>query len=149
MNIAERALPIAIDIIKRFEGCKLHAYRCPAGIWTCGWGETEGITPGTVWTQEHADAILGLRVRQFMMAVLRWCPALARLNPEKLAACTSLAYNIGVGAFRVSSVCRLTGRGEYGRAANSFLLWNKGGGRVLLGLTRRRQAERNLYLAAP
>jgi len=140
------ALLIALRLIKRFEGCKLKAYKCPAGILTIGWGETLGVKEGDVWTQEQADETLRQRTIQFMQAVLKRCPALHTMPPEALAACTSLAYNIGIGAFGASSVCRKTIRGDIEGAAKSFLLWNKGGGRVLRGLTIRRQAESTTYM---
>lgn len=143
------ALVEAIKLIKGFEGCKLTAYQCPAGIWTIGWGETLGVKEGDTWTQQQADAVLRQRVGQFMLATLKRCPKLHIEPPERLAACTSLAYNIGVGAFGACSVSRKTARQDYPGAANSFLLWNKGGGRVLRGLTLRRQAERRAYLGKP
>jgi lysozyme len=139
------ALEIAITLIKRFEGCRLHAYRDIVGVWTIGWGETLGVGPGMVWTQDYADSRLRLRVKSFMLAVLKECPGLV-LEQNKLAACTCLAYNIGMGGFRASSVKRLTNRKEWARAGQSFLLWNKAGGKVVNGLTRRRASERVRYL---
>lgn len=140
------ALNIAVDFIKKFEGCRLQAYQCPAGIWTIGYGETLGVKKGDVWTQRQADEIIQKRVAEFMAGTLKRCPQLYAEHPKRVAACTSLAYNIGTGAFGASSVCRLTGRKEYKRAADSFLLWNKAGGKVLRGLTLRREAEKALYL---
>lgn len=141
------ALDAICVIVKRFEGCRLAAYFCPAGVPTIGYGETLGVKMGDVWTQDHADATLRHRVAQFMLATLRRCPQLHLEPPGRTAACTSLAYNIGVGAFGASSVSRKTGRCDYVGAAGSFLLWNKAGGRVLRGLTVRRQAERSRYLS--
>jgi lysozyme len=156
------ALDLIIQSVKTHEGCVLIAYpdpvwkgikRTPANWnewgkpWTIGWGETLGIKEGMVWTQEQADDRLKQRVGQFLMAVYRKCPALFLEAPERAAACTSLAYNIGVGAFGVSSVCRNTMRHEFMAAANAFLLWNKAKGKVLRGLTIRRHEERKLYLS--
>ena len=135
-----------IELVKRFEGCRLTAYKCPAGIWTIGWGETRGVKEGDVWTQEQADRILRARVGQFMLATLKRCPQLHREPPGRLIGCTSLSYNIGIGAFAASSVSRKTSRLDYPGAADSFLLWNKSGGRVLRGLTLRREAERLRYV---
>lgn len=143
------ALEKTIDLIRRFEGCRLTAYRCPAGVWTIGWGETLGVKEGDVWTQQQADDALRLRVGQFMLATLKRCPQLHLEPPARLAACASLAYNIGIGAFGASGVCRKTARRDFAGAADSFLLWNKAGGRVLRGLTLRRHAERHTYLASP
>lgn len=142
------ALDLTVELLHRFEGCKLTAYKCPAGVWTIGWGETLGVKEGDVWTQEQADEMLRRRAAQFMLATARRCPQLLQEPPERLAACTSLAYNIGTGAFAASSVAHHTSRRDYQRAADSFLLWNKAGGRVLRGLTLRRHAERAAYLRA-
>jgi lysozyme len=113
--------------------------------WTIGWGETAGVTMGMVWTQEEADTKLRARVGFFMLESMRKCPQLFLEPPERAAACTSLAYNIGLGAFGASSVCRKTKDQDFAGAARSFLLWNKAGGRVMRGLTLRRQAEAGLY----
>lgn len=137
-----------IASVKRFEGLKLKAYLCPARVWTIGYGETLGVKEGDVWTIEKAESVLRKRVGQFMLATMRKCPMLFLEPPERAAACTSLSYNIGVGAFGASSVSRHTGRGDFSKAAESFLLWNKAGGRVLRGLTLRRQYERKFYLRA-
>jgi lysozyme len=147
MTYAE-AFEELLRAIKRFEGCRLRAYRCPAGIWTIGYGETLGVKEGDVWTQEQAEKRLRVRVGQFLMAVLKRCPRLHLEPPERWIACVDMAYNVGVGAFGASSVCRKTNRGEFDQAAESFLLWNKGGGRVLKGLTLRCQYRRKTYLQA-
>lgn len=139
------ALKIALPLVMEFEGCRLRSYKCPAGVWTCGWGETEGVTKDTQWTQEEADAKLRRRLMQFIDGVLDACPELKDDPPYRLAACASLAYNIGLGAFANSTVCKKTKIGEYESAANAFLLWNKAGGKVLPGLVRRREAERRIY----
>lgn len=155
------ALELAIVLVQKGEGCVLKAYPDPKwhGIqrraanwsewgrpWTCGWGETEGVTEDTEWTQLEADARLRRRVAGFMLAVLKSCPQLHLEPPERLAAATSLAYNIGKGAFSASSVCARTRRCEYEAAGDAFRLWNKAGGRVMRGLTLRRERERKVYL---
>lgn len=140
------ALTLLITLLKRFEGCRLHAYRDIAGVWTIGYGETLGVCAGMVWTQDEADSRLYLRALQFLMATGKACPVLMNY-PHRWAAATCLSYNIGMGAFRASSVSRLSKRGEWQRAADSFWLWNKAGGKVVNGLTRRRTEERQVYLA--
>lgn len=137
-----------VALIMRFEGCRLHAYQDVAGIWTIGWGETHGVKPGMVWTQAQADAVLRNRVAQFLLGVYRRAPMLWLEPPERAAACGSLAYNIGLGAFNASTVKRKTNEGEWLAAAKAFLLWNKSGGRVIYGLTLRRRAESRVYLSA-
>ncbi len=115
--------------------------------WTIGWGETLDVVEGMVWTQEYADERLQIRLMQFTLAVLKRCPQL-HLEPDtRVAACVSLAYNIGVGAFAASSVCRYTMRCAYDAAAKAFKLWNKAGGLVMNGLTLRRESEAHLYLS--
>lgn len=119
--------------------------RLSGAPWTIGYGETHGITEGMVWTQEEAELRLRYRLAQFLVATYQHCPALLLLEPERATACTSLAYNIGVGAFGASSVCRHTTRHEFESAAKSFLLWNKAGGAVMAGLTKRRKVESSIY----
>ena len=140
------ALELIILMLKRFEGCRLHAYQDIVGVWTIGWGETLGVVEGMVWTQEYADARLRQRAGQFMLATIARCPQLLLEPPERIAACTSLAYNIGVGAFGASSVSRKTKRKDYQGAGDSILLWNKAGGKVVRALDIRRHLERIKYL---
>lgn len=119
--------------------------------WTIGYGETKGVKQGDVCTQEEADSRLETRVREFMEGVIKACPQLAKESRGKIAACTSLAYNIGLANFASSSVCRDTQAKNYEKAANDFLLWNKvhSNGKLVVsdGLTKRRQIERDLYLS--
>lgn len=139
-----------LRIIKAYMAGKAEipdAYRGLSGApWTIGWGETLGIREGMVWTQEYADHRLQIRLAQFTLGVLRKCPQLHLESDSRVAACVSLAYNIGTGAFAASSVCRHTMRRAYGAAAAAFLLWNKAGGAVMGGLTIRRKIEAALYL---
>lgn len=141
------ALDILVSMLKGFEGCRLKAYQDIVGVWTIGYGETLGVSQGMIWTQEYAEQRLKIRAGQFLIAVLHRCPQLYIESPEMQAACASLSYNIGVGAFGASSVCSNTKRQLFPQAANSFLLWNKAGGRTVKGLTLRRQVERRLYLS--
>lgn len=142
------ALDWLMKLVKLFEGFKAKAYRCPAGIWTIGYGETLGIVQGMVWTEVYAAERLRIRLAQFMLGVLKRCPQLHLEPAGRLVGCTSLAYNIGVGAFGASSVSRKTRDQDFAAAARSFLLWNKAGGRVLAGLTARRQIESKAYLSS-
>jgi lysozyme len=116
--------------------------------WTIGYGETQGVVEGMVWTQEQADERVRLRVAGFASGVLKRCPQLASEPPQRLAACTSLAYNIGLGAFAASSVRSRTQRREYQAAGDAFLNWRTAGGVVMPGLVARRERERLLYLSA-
>jgi lysozyme len=141
MDLIERV----IELLKRFEGCRLHAYPDRGGVWTIGYGETLNVFPGMIWTQEQADNQLRQRATYFTLSVFGKCPQLRREPVDRAAACVSLAYNIGIGAFGISSVCRLTGRKQYARAAKCFGLWNKVKGQVDKGLTWRRGEEARIY----
>jgi lysozyme len=142
----ELALAIAVDLIKQKEGCRLKAYQDIVGIWTIGYGETKGVKPGDEWTQAYADERIKARVKEFMDGVLKACPQLWLESPNRLAACTSLAYNIGLEAFAGSTVCRMTMAKEYQKAHDAFPLWNKAGGKAIPGLTARRLVEAALYI---
>jgi lysozyme len=117
-----------------------------AAPWTIGYGETSGVCEGMVWTKDQAELRLVRRVGGFAVGVLKRCPQLHLEPDNRLAACLSLAYNIGTGAFAGSSVCSKTARRDYQGAAAAFLLWNKANGAVMPGLTIRRKLERDLYL---
>lgn len=138
----------AVELIARAESCRLAAYRCPAGRWTCGWGETDGVGPCTRWTQQQADERLRDGLAELAQQVLAMCSVPPGAN--ELGALVSLAYNIGPAALRRSSVLRAHNRGDHQAAARAFGLWNKArvGGvlTVLRGLTARRAAEAALYL---
>ena len=137
---------IALPLIKEFEGCKLKAYRDQRGIWTCGWGATgPDVTAKTTWTQEQADARLekdvNIRVEQ-LKDILDDAPT----TDNQGAALLDLGYNIGMGALRGSTALRRHRQGDYKGAADAILMWNKVNGVANKGLTRRREAERTLYL---
>jgi GH24 family phage-related lysozyme (muramidase) len=143
-NGTSRVGPLAIELMHHFEACKLKAYRCPAGVWTIGWGDTgPHVEPGLVWTQAQADAAFERRLNNEFAPAVR--EAAGDATPAQFGAMVALAYNIGVGAFRRSSVARFHKAGNHEAAADAFLMWNKALGRVLPGLNRRRKAERALY----
>jgi len=139
-----------IDLVKDFEGCKLTAYRDPIGVWTIGYGTTAraglGIIPtaGMTITQAEADQLLADGLNKFADQIRPMINA--GLNDNQFGASVSLAYNIGVHAYSTSSALKHINAGDYDKAANAILLWNKAGGKVLKGLVRRREAERKLFL---
>ena len=145
--------PIAlagVAMVADAEGCRLRAYRCPAGVPTIGWGATEGVALGMVWTQAQADQRLcdDLTATTFKVMAMLKEPA----DPNQLAALVSFAYNVGEGALAKSTVLKAHNARDYAAAARAFGLWNKAtvGGvlTVLPGLTARRAAEAALYLKA-
>ncbi|MEH3121156.1 MAG: lysozyme [Sphingomonas phyllosphaerae] len=140
------ALTVALKLIKQFEGCELEAYPDPGtggAPWTIGWGATSaGIVKGVRWTQAQADERLASDVAKFMSAVVKAAPV---ATDNQRGAMTSLAYNIGEQAFRDSTLLKLHNAGNYVAAAEQFGRWNKAGGRILAGLTKRRAAEASVY----
>lgn len=132
------------------EDLRLKAYRCWAGKWTCGWGETDGVTPTTVWTKEYADQRFCDSLTERTNQVLAVCT----LQPtaHELAAMVSLQYNIGHASFSRSTVLRQHNAGNRQAAARAFGLWNKARNpstgllEVLSALTARRAREAALYL---
>jgi lysozyme len=135
-----------VALVREFEGCRLDAYRCPAGIPTIGYGATgPDIRMGMKWTQEQADERLAEDLARFAEGVERL--VLVDLTDNQFAALVSFAYNVGLGALAGSTLLRKLNAGDYEGAADQFPRWNKGGGRVLPGLVRRRAAERDLFLS--
>ena len=140
---------VGIDLIKSFEGCYLKAYKCPAGVWTIGWGTTEaidGVKPheGMVITQKQADELLIKNLKGYENAVNKYVTY--SINQNQFDALVSFAYNCGNGALKTSTLLKKLNAGDVHGAANEFLRWNKANGKVLNGLTRRREAERKLFL---
>ena len=134
--------------IAGFEGFVGHVYRDAVGVETIGYGETDRAVierhRGTGISEPDAFALLKRRVQEFADAVERCC-APAPLNPSQHSAFTSLAYNIGVGAFGGSTACQRFKQGDLAGAAEAMTWWNKGGSQVLQGLVTRRAAEVRLF----
>lgn len=132
--------------IKAWEGCRLTAYRCPAGVWTVGYGHTgSDVIPGKRITQAEADALFEADIRKFADSVDTTLKG-ARVNNNQFDALVSLAYNIGIGAFAKSTLLTkvLADPGNSGIRAE-FARWIRGGGKVLPGLVKRRTAEADHY----
>ena len=132
-----------LRLLKSFEGCKLTAYKCPAGIWTVGYGSTGGhVKPGLTITQEYAEGLLRSDLRRFEEAVAKLAPG---SSDNQFSALVSFAFNVGIDALKTSTLLKLHRAGDYEGAAEQFKRWNKAGGKVLAGLVRRRAAEAALY----
>jgi len=136
-------------LIKKFEGCRLKAYLCPANVWTIGYGNTfyengMKVKEGDVITQQRAEELAKFIIDQFAVTIE---PFIQKpLTDNQFSACVSLAYNIGTSGFKRSSVFKkLNINPNNPTIADSFKLWNKGGGKVLAGLVKRREAEIALY----
>lgn len=145
--MSDPAIESALRLIKEFEGCKLTAYPDPGTggePWTIGWGSTgQGIGPGVVWTQATADARLAQDVQRFADGVKSKIKV--PVSPNQLGALISLAYNIGLSAFGGSTLLRKLNAGDYSGAQTQFSRWNRAGGRVMRGLSRRRAAEAKVF----
>ncbi|WP_374424977.1 lysozyme [Chromobacterium sp.] len=134
-----------VTLVKSSEGLKLVAYKCPAGIWTNGYGHTgPDVTPGQVITQAQADALLARDLSRFETGVTRLVKV--PLNQNQFDALVCFSFNLGLGALQGSTLLRLLNAGDYAGAAAQFLRWNKAGGKELPGLTRRRAAEQAMFL---
>lgn len=131
-----------LDLIKQFEGCRLMAYRCPAGILTIGYGHTAGVKAGQTITQAQADKYLVDDVAKYEKNVNKYYEKY-RWNQNEFDALVSFAFNIG-------SIDQLTAGGTRTREqiAAKITAYSKAGGKVLAGLVRRREAEKKLFLTA-
>ena len=159
MNISEAG----IQLIKSFEGCHSSPYRCPAALWTIGYGhvlypdQARLKTPersayplrpehNRVFGYDEIDELLEQDLQRFEAGVLRLCPA-SNDSQSQFDAIVSLAFNIGLGNLQASTLRMKYNRGEFEGAADEFLKWRKSNGVVLAGLVRRREAERALFLS--
>ena len=134
-----------LDLIRDFEGRRLNAYQDAVGVWTIGYGHTRTAYPGQRITEAGATALLREDVATFERAVSR--AVRVPLTDNQYAALVSFAFNVGSGALNSSTLLRRLNAGDYFGAANELRRWNRAGGRELYGLTRRREAERSLFLS--
>lgn len=153
----------AVEVIKHHEGKRNKPYSCPALLWTIGYGhvlypeqaklklEERNAYPlrpehDKIWSDGGIDAILRSDLTRFESGVLRLCPS-AINSQAHFDALVSFSFNVGLGSLQSSTLRMKYNRGEYEAAADEFLKWNKGGGRILPGLTLRRLAEQALFLS--
>jgi lysozyme len=139
-----------LELIKEFEGFRSQAYLCPAKVATIGYGSTfypdgKKVKLGDRITAQEAEKLLMTTIQTFADGVSKAIKI--PLTSNQFSALVSLCFNIGIGAFHSSTLVRVLNQGNYSEAANQFLRWNRGGGKVLAGLTRRRNRERNLFLS--
>jgi lysozyme len=136
----------ALDLIKRWEGCRLKAYRDGGGVLTCGYGHTSGVTDGLEWTQAQADDALAQDLKIAEAAVLKHVTVLG-LKPNQLAALTSFVFNLGETQFAKSTLLREVNQGNDIGAALQIIKWHNDNGKPVKGLLRRRLDEASLYLS--
>lgn len=137
-----------LTLIKAHEGLRLEAYPDPGtggDPWTVGYGHTKGVKPGDVISEAEAS--------DFLRQDVAWVEDCVNenvngpLTQNQFDALCSFVFNVGCGAFRSSTLCRLINEGNFEGAAGQFSRWNKAAGRVLPGLTRRRKEEAELFRA--
>ena len=132
-----------INLIKRFEGCELKAYKCPAGVWTIGFGHIKGVQEGDVITQADAHNMLVEELDEYEGYINDMVSV--ELNQDQYDAMVSWVYNLGGGNLKASTLLKVLNAGDYAGVPAQIMRWNKAGGKVLEGLTRRRQAEADLF----
>ena len=160
------------DLMHRYEGCRNKPYLCPAHIWTIGYGHVlyqkqirlpmvrvEGKeTPmirkemplkpedNRVWTKTEIDELFRADVASFERGVLRLVPGVVG-RQGSFDALVSISFNFGLGNLQRSTIRMKANRGDWEGAADAFRVWTKGGGKVLPGLVKRREAEIALFLS--
>ena len=137
-------------LLKKFEGCKLKAYRCPAGICTIGYGHTSAagapqVTDGMTITQKQCDDILRQDLVKFETAVHNMVRQ--PLNQHQFDVLVDFTYNAGIGALQSSTLLKKVNAAQFDDVPAELMKWTKGGGKVLPGLVRRRQAESAWWLS--
>lgn len=144
MKLSQRG----IDLIKQFEGYSSKAYPDPAtggAPWTIGYGTTKGVKPGMVITAQQAEKMLRDDVAKFESGVSSLISS--PTTQGQFDAMVSLAYNIGLGNFGKSTLLKKHNARCYTCAADQFRVWNRANGKVMNGLTKRRAAERQVYMS--
>ena len=143
-----RVNPAGVELVKRFEGLRLFAYLCPAGVWTIGYGHTGAdVRPKQQITQERAEMLLDMDLDEAAAAVAKHVTV--PLSDNQFAALASFVFNLGEGAFKKSTLLRRLNDGNYRAVPEELAKWNKitqNGQKVpSMGLTKRRKAEAALW----
>lgn len=131
-----------VSLVKQFEGFEAKAYKCPAGVWTIGYGHTLNVRPNDVVTEPKASTLLEEELQDYAAKVAKIVP---NASQNQFDALVSFAYNVGTGALSGSTLLKKHNAGEYLEAQEQFLKWDKAAGKVLAGLVKRRNHEAALY----
>ncbi|WP_051251774.1 lysozyme [Psychrilyobacter atlanticus] len=141
-----------IELIKHFESYEMKAYKCPADVWTIGWGFTRvngvKIKKGDIMTLKVADLEL-IKQLKIYENVVKKVIMIKKINQNQYDALVSLCYNIGGSSFRKSDIVQLVNGRNFIGACKIFNLWSKAAGKRSKGLLRRRMSERNLFCSWP
>lgn len=140
------AVQIAEELIKRFEGCRLRPYLCPAGVPTIGYGATYyqgglrvALTDPPISKQNAENLLIWQICTVYLPAVMKLSPGIN--TPERLAAIIDFTFNLGTGRLKASTLRKRINAGRWADVPKELRKWNKAGGRELVGLTKRREAE--------
>jgi len=139
MNISQEGL----SLIKKFEGCELKAYRCPADVLTIGYGITKNVTEDMEITQQEANEMLAGELIEYTEYINNMVKV--ALNQSQFDALTAWIYNLGPTNFKDSTLLRVLNEGRYNEVPQEIKRWNKANGQVLNGLIKRREAEALLF----
>ena len=139
MNISQEGL----SLIKKFEGCELKAYRCPADVLTIGYGITKNVTEDMEITQQEADEMLNEEITEYEEYVNNMVKV--PLEQNQFDALCSWVYNLGPTNLEKSTLLKLLNAGDYHLIPSQIRRWNKAGGETLTGLIRRREAESLMF----
>ena len=139
MNISEEGKAL----IKKFEGCELKAYRCPAGKLTIGFGHVKGVKEGDEWTKKKAEAMLDKELKEYEGYINDLVNV--QLNQNQFDALVAWIYNLGPTNFRTSTLRKKLTPETMDEVPREIRRWNKANGEVLKGLVRRREAEALLF----
>ncbi len=139
MNIGTKGL----DLIRFFEGLELNAYQCAAGVWTIGYGHTKDVQQGMTISEARANEMLAEELNEYESYINGLVTV--ELNQDQFDAMVSWVYNLGVGNLKASTLLKVLNAGDYDGVPAQMMRWNKAGGKVLEGLTKRRQAEADLF----
>ena len=130
-------------LIKKFEGCELEAYQCPAGVWTIGYGHTKGVQQGDVWSQNHAEHMLDVELEEYEGYINDLVNV--ELKQHQFDALVAWVYNLGAGNLISSTLLIKLNDGLYEDVPHEIKRWNKANGEILEGLVRRRESESLLF----
>ena len=145
MKISNKGL----QLIRKYEGCKTTPYRCPAGLYTVGYGHVigNGLQLPDEWNRTFSlgeiDELLRTDLARFERGVLRYCTVY--ITQSQFDSLVSFSFNLGLGVLQRSTLRQKLNRGDYDGVSKEFLRYTRAGGKVLKGLVRRRQAEYNLF----
>lgn len=135
-----------INLIKEFEALRTEAYKCPAGVWTIGYGHTSNVRKGQVINELCAETFLAIDLQKCEYAINT--SVTVPLNQNQFDALASFIFNVGVGAFQKSTLLKKLNNSDYTGAADKFDEWIYSNKKISQGLINRRKKEKDLFLCS-